>query len=300
MANATISNGEAGNKYRRVDASDAWADIIAGAYLDGDSELDQEDSHTVRIWAHPTSDWKELSRAPISFDLTPLSGKTITYAIVRTKAYSKRDNLSITPNLALYNRTGANFEDFGSVLQSDTVKAYSDITVDVQFGFVLNAAGLIAANAAAGGVWLLGIRNAEYDVGTSEPDWTTGDIDSEIVLYNLNTEIFILYESEPDVATYDAEDVKNTTATLWGDLLDRGELTTNVRFEYGETDEYGTETAWQNDVSEGTFYAAIASLSPRTTYHFRSIATNSEGTVYGDDYTFTTKGAGSHLIGIFG
>ena len=38
------------------------------------------------------------------------------------------------------------------------------------------------------------------------------------------------------------------------------------------------------------FYATLSDLKPLTTYHFRAKATNSAGTSYGEDETFTTSG----------
>jgi hypothetical protein len=35
--------------------------------------------------------------------------------------------------------------------------------------------------------------------------------------------------------------------------------------------------------------AALSGLKAKTTYHFRALATNSGGTSYGGDITFTTK-----------
>ncbi len=51
-------------------------------------------------------------------------------------------------------------------------------------------------------------------------------------------------------------------------------------------------TDWQYGVSEGSLSANITGLSSGTTYHFRAIAKNIKGTVYGGDKTFTTLGLG--------
>lgn len=42
----------------------------------------------------------------------------------------------------------------------------------------------------------------------------------------------------------------------------------------------------------GTYSAPITGLSPNTTYYFRAYATNSAGTAYGDEYSFTTINTG--------
>jgi hypothetical protein len=98
----------------------------------------------------------------------------------------------------------------------------------------------------------------------------------------------------PDVTTGDATDVMTMSATLngnvdpagGGDVLD-------CHFEYGTDTSYGntapcvpaTPIASPTDVS-----AAIGSLTPSTTYHFRLVAGNAVGSVTGADQTFQTEG----------
>ena len=78
-------------------------------------------------------------------------------------------------------------------------------------------------------------------------------------------------------------------ATLNGTLLDDGTETCDVRFQYGTTIAYGTDTAWQpGKVTSDTFSQAISGLIPRTVYHFRAQARNSWGTNSGADVTFNT------------
>jgi hypothetical protein len=67
---------------------------------------------------------------------------------------------------------------------------------------------------------------------------------------------------------------------------------TDVRFEYGTTDEYGETTSVQEFEASNSGDAAsvaIGGLEKNTTYHYRAVATNELGlTRYGDDRTFTT------------
>jgi N-acetylneuraminic acid mutarotase len=83
--------------------------------------------------------------------------------------------------------------------------------------------------------------------------------------------------------------IASFSATLNGSVDPHG-LSTTVHFEYGTTTSYGLTTAPQN--KSGNSYqnvsANISGLSASTTYHFRIVATNSAGTVYGADRTFTT------------
>jgi hypothetical protein len=91
------------------------------------------------------------------------------------------------------------------------------------------------------------------------------------------------------VTTKSATNVASSSATLNGTVDPHG-LTTSVHFQYGTTTGYGSTTA--NHGSSGNTYqnasANITTLSGSTTYHFRVVATNSAGTTYGSDKTFTT------------
>ena len=94
----------------------------------------------------------------------------------------------------------------------------------------------------------------------------------------------------PIVTPKPATNVATFAATLNG-LLDPHGLTTSVYFQYGTTTNYGRTTAVQSQT--GNTYRNIAAnivgLAGNTTYHFRIVATNSVGTRYGSDRTFTTQ-----------
>ena len=94
----------------------------------------------------------------------------------------------------------------------------------------------------------------------------------------------------PVVTTNAATNVTASSATLNGSLDPHG-LTTNVSFQYGTTTSYGRTTPMQSQT--GNTYrnitANIGTLTPHTTYHFRIVATNSAGTRFGADKTFTTQ-----------
>jgi hypothetical protein len=93
----------------------------------------------------------------------------------------------------------------------------------------------------------------------------------------------------PTVATSPATLVASFSATLNGTVNPHGS-TTSVHFQYGHTTNYGSVTA--NRSFSGTttqnVSANISGLSANTTYHCRIVATNSHGTSYGSDRTFTT------------
>ena len=96
----------------------------------------------------------------------------------------------------------------------------------------------------------------------------------------------------PVVTTSPATLIANFSATLNGSVNPHG-LTTTVYFQYGTTTSYGLTTAIQSKT--GNTYqnvaANISGLTASTTYHFRVVASNSAGTTYGADRTFTTLSA---------
>lgn len=100
----------------------------------------------------------------------------------------------------------------------------------------------------------------------------------------------------PTVSTDPATSVRGTTATLNGTLDDDGREACACGFEYGQTTDYGTETDTESKTTDETFSQEVRNLKGRTVYHFRAIATNSAGTSYGSDQTFTTGAQGNPNI----
>jgi Astacin (Peptidase family M12A) len=96
----------------------------------------------------------------------------------------------------------------------------------------------------------------------------------------------------PVVATNPATYVASFSVTLNGSVDPNG-LTTSVYFQYGTTTSYGFTTAphTKTGYTPQSVSAHIAGLTASTIYHFRIVATNSAGTRYGSDRTFTTLNA---------
>ena len=99
--------------------------------------------------------------------------------------------------------------------------------------------------------------------------------------------------SAPAVAGDNPSPLGTTTATLRGTVTPNG-LSTTWWFEYGTSTAYGSKSTTGSagsGASARAVSAAIKSLKPATTYHFRLVAQNSSGRTNGDDRTFTTVGA---------
>jgi len=98
--------------------------------------------------------------------------------------------------------------------------------------------------------------------------------------------------------TAGASGISSGGVTLNGTASPYGKPTT-AYFQYGLNTSYGTSTTAQ-DVGSGNSSQSItfdvSGLSPGTSYHYRTVVTNPDGTYYGDDQTFTTSTLAAQLI----
>ncbi|CAN5199398.1 hypothetical protein BH20ACT16_BH20ACT16_16410 [soil metagenome] len=97
--------------------------------------------------------------------------------------------------------------------------------------------------------------------------------------------------AKPTVATTGAAKLAPTSATLLGRVTPNRAETTYL-FQYGTTPLYGATTPVVN-AGNGTsavpVIADVAGLAPATTYHFRLVAHNRNGTVNGANRVFKTR-----------
>lgn len=93
---------------------------------------------------------------------------------------------------------------------------------------------------------------------------------------------------DPTVDTVSATSITTTSVILTGDLVDNGgELNTDQGFQYGKTSSYGNSVTSIVSFDTGIFSKSVGNLICGTTYHYRAFSTNSIGTGYGSDETFT-------------
>jgi len=159
-------------------------------------------------------------------------------------------------------------------------------------------------------VWFEYGETTSYEYSTApQPQSSTGSFDKQISGFESDTiyhfravannskgtdygdDVMFRTKKEtnlPEVRTIAPSNVGPTTATLNGYLEDTGGETCDVWFEYGETTSYGSSTSHQPKSSTGSFSKGISDLEDDTTYHFRAVAENSQGTDYGEDETFET------------
>lgn len=130
---------------------------------------------------------------------------------------------------------------------------------------------------------------------TAYPSWTySAGADHNIDLRYAYLDI----EAGPAVQTNDAASITQTSAILQGYLINDGGETCSVRFQWGLTVTYGTDTAWQSDKETGaSFNELLTGLEPNTAYYFRAQAKWADGTTTsGTGKTFITSSAGVPTI----
>jgi hypothetical protein len=102
----------------------------------------------------------------------------------------------------------------------------------------------------------------------------------------------------PIVTTGSSSGLSAGSATIEGSVAPNRNAVSKCSFQYGTSTSYGAEapcaqTVVGTESSPTTVTAALTGLTPETTYHYRAIASNGNGTSYGVDETFTTLAASS-------
>jgi len=140
------------------------------------------------------------------------------------------------------------------------------------------------------------------DTGTTWEWDDIDDVEAGIYLYSNNnanprmTQCYmtINYTGLPIVTTNTSTGVEEANATVHGYVLfNNSDGNCTVRFQYGTTTAYGTNTTNQTITTITNFNANIMGLNPGTLYHYRSFINDSSSNEnWGDDMTFYTKPEG--------
>ena len=95
----------------------------------------------------------------------------------------------------------------------------------------------------------------------------------------------------PTVTTNNVSDITSTTATCGGNVTADGGATVTARGVYWSTFQNPTlaDAHTTDGTGTGAFTSQLTGLEPNTTYYVRAYATNSEGTAYGEEVSFTTS-----------
>lgn len=109
---------------------------------------------------------------------------------------------------------------------------------------------------------------------------------------NTHYHFYIVTFSLPDVATSSVSGITDTSAICGGVVIDDGGSTVTARGVcWSSTNQNPTTSYFHTTDSTGTgsFTSNITGLWPNTTYYVRAYATNSVGTAYGNQVSFTTS-----------
>jgi len=120
--------------------------------------------------------------------------------------------------------------------------------------------------------------------------------DYDIPLTQWNTEIasdngVISGGQIPTVATNSVTNITETTATCGGDVTDQGSSAVTARGVCWSTSSNPTtsNSITTDGIGTGSFTSNITGLTANTPYYVRAYATNSTGTAYGNQESFTTS-----------
>lgn len=103
---------------------------------------------------------------------------------------------------------------------------------------------------------------------------------------NLNYES--IYGTQPAITTNSATSISGNSAVLNG-FVNGSNLATTAWFEWGINVSFTNSTA-QNSYGYGVsaYNTTLTGLTPNTIYHFRAVAQNAKGRVFGNTVSFTT------------
>jgi hypothetical protein len=97
----------------------------------------------------------------------------------------------------------------------------------------------------------------------------------------------------PGLTLEPSSGITGSKATLHASVNPDGLAVSECKFEYGATTAYGSskpcEGAIPADSGDHPVTAALSGLTPNTSYHFRIVATNANGTNQSDDQSFATS-----------
>lgn len=113
-------------------------------------------------------------------------------------------------------------------------------------------------------------------------------------------QLLITKQDKPSVTTTPAFDITSTNARL-SSVINPNAASTRTWFEWGTTTNYGNVSVTRILGAGGANISTniqITGLIPGTVYHYRAVATNSLGTNYGADLTFTWNNARPNITSL--
>ena len=113
---------------------------------------------------------------------------------------------------------------------------------------------------------------------------------SEGTVYGEDRTYGLPASNQPTAVTGKASQITASRARLEGRMNPLGHRA-EFHFEYGTTPSYGSKSPVRDgglQITPRTTFERLTDLNPQTTYHYRLVGSNQEGTAHGEDATFTT------------
>ena len=144
--------------------------------------------------------------------------------------------------------------------------------------------------------------------------WSTGDTTATITVTPNRTTLYtvigtihdgyssdsathtvVVYPILPIVTTTTVNDISSTTAMCGGNISSDGGADITARGVCWATSTNPTvaDSHTTDGIDAGSFTSSLTGLAANTTYYVRAYATNSAGTAYGDEVSFTTMNSGT-------
>ncbi len=243
------------------------------------------DGDTVTVPSISASSGAPFTLGTVSGNTVPVTGKlnaagtgTINFTV--TDGFGGTANGSVT--VTVLDNIAPTFTSVPSNMTVTALSGAAGTGVNYPAATATDNVGVtsLTANVASGSTFPLGQTTVTFTASDAAGNSTAASFTVTVV-------------EAPAVATGAASVTGGSGATLAGTVTANG-LDSTAVFEYGTSTAYGaTIAAVPGTVSAGSSGAAVGttltSLLPHTLYHYRLDATNSAGTTYGNDATFTTR-----------
>jgi hypothetical protein len=237
------------------------------------------------------------SEVPVSAGLTGLTpGTTYFYRLIARNA----DGTAYGAEASLHTRAIAPTISKTSISAVSDTASQVDVEIDphglsttwaVRYGTTSNFGSWSADRSAGSGVSVVNVavalsnlsRDTKYVVQAVATN-AVGTRDGAVISFSTS--------GAPAVVSQSSDILSPTQATLTGTIRPDGH-STRWYFQYGPSINYGLRTTIENASSSmGSIAVAhtVVGLTPNSTYQFRLVAVNADGTAVGGNATFVTPG----------
>jgi len=273
--------------------------------------------HIASAWptANVNSDWIAIGTVSNVVQISSINYATNTITLVSPKTwsnnapvwlYKKSDGKVVlfgnapdygaheyVPGIALNSPTGGEIWVRGFI--HAVTWSSNEVTDPVKIELIKSGSTTVLANNIS-----VADRSYAWSILNSQTPGNDYTIKISAGTYEDTSEPFAISASAaPIVITLPVQSYASSSASLLGTVNPMGSGTTYY-FEYGPTTAYGSKTE-ETILPAGDqgmpVQAALSGLSANTTYHFRLVAINDQGTTQGADLTFTTLNGGSNSGG---